>query len=224
VASPYRLAIALTELAHAERAALRAQDKLTKLTAAGAATDADRAAFLALATQLYAIETGIYGQIVSAIQTLPDEVSRPALARVPAPVQLSMPDPDPTKNPAIPVWALVVIIIVVSIVVIAAVVWVIEVSVEVVASIILTYKQADVYADALQRRIECINRCTAGGQPLAACTTSCNSAIVLPPPPTPPTPASPPNPNLPWYIGGTIVGGLGALGIVAFFLERRAKK
>lgn len=221
MASPYRLAVALTELAHAERAALRAQDKLAKLTAVGAATDADKAAFLALATTLYAIESSIYGQIVAAIQTLPDAVSAPAIARIPAPTQLVTPDADPTKNPAIPVWALVVIIVLVSLVVIAAVVWVVEVSVETVANIILTYKQADAYADALQRRVDCINQCVTRGQTLEACTASCNSAVVLPPPPTvPDLPVA--NPNLPWYVGGVVAGSLGALGMAMYFL--RSKK
>lgn len=222
MASPYRLAVALTELAHAEQAALRAQSVLAKLVTAGAATDADKAAFLVLATQLYAIESGIYGQIVAAIRGLPNDTD--FIARIPAPTQLVMPDADPTKNPVLPVWALVVIIVIVSIVVIAAVCFVIEVSVDVVANIILTYKQADVYADALQRRVDCINRCVTSGQTIEACTASCNSAIVLPPPPQAPTPAPPANPNLPWYIGGTIVGGLGLVGVVGYLLERRAKK
>ena len=228
MASPYRLGVALVELSHAERAATLAQQKLAKLNAAGAATDADRAAFTVIASQLYSIEMEIYGQIVEALRPLPAEVAQPVLARIPVPALLTTPGAPvasaPVGNPAaaaLPVWAVVVIVVLLAAIVVAAVVWVIDISITTVANIILTYKQADLYADSLQRRIDCVNRCVASGQTLDACTASCSRTVELPAPPTPPAPPPPANPNLPWYIGGSLVGGLGALGGVLWFLGRK---
>lgn len=228
MASPYRLGVALVELSHAETAAMSAQQKLAKLNAAGAATDADRAAFTVIASQLYSIEMEIYGQIVEALRALPSEIAQPVLARIPVPAILPTPGAPVAAAPvsalqfALPAWAIVVIVVLLAAVVVAAVVWVIDISVTTIANIILTYKQADLYADSLQRRINCVNACVSSGQTLEACTASCSRTVELPAPPTPPTPPPPPNPNLPWYIGGSLVGGLGALGGVLWFLGRKS--
>lgn len=228
MASPYTLGIALAELVKAEREAIRAQARLVQLTAFGAATDADRQQFTAIAASLFSIESGLYIQLAAALNTFPDAVANPILEQIPEPVILTTPaPPSGAKNPiAVPpalVWAAVVVGVLLAVVVAVAVVWTISITADTIAGIILTWEQANVYADALQRRVACVQACQRSGQALAACTSSCVSSVVLPAPPTPPTPPSPPNPNLPYWIGGTLVGLLGLAGIGLYALERKRR-
>lgn len=225
------IGVALVELEHAERAAVRAQGVLQKLVNAGSATQADKDAFGIIAAQLLAIESELYAKLVAAINTLPDVVAQPIVAQLPVPSLLPVPVAVAAGvaglgNPAIPpilVWAAVVLAVILTVIVAVAVVWTIQVSIETISQIILTYRAADTYGNALQRRVECISACQRNGSTLEACTASCNAAVVLPAPPTPPAPPVASNPNAPWYVGGAVLGGLGALGLGLWFLERRAR-
>lgn len=222
------IGVALVELEHAEVAALRAQSVLAKLVNASAATQADRDAFGVIAAELLATEDAIYAALVAAITTLPDAVAQPIVAQIPVPTPLHVPTPADVPGPARPlhglgavvvppaiVWAVVVLAVLLAVVAAVAVVWALKVSVETITTIILTYRAAETYGDALQARVACLS----AGRSAA----DCNASIILPTPPTPPGPPVPSNPATPWYVGGTIVGGLGALGLGLWFLERRAR-
>lgn len=207
--------VALIELARAEQAALRAQQVLQKLVNNGSATSDDTARFSEIATTLYGLEMGLYTQIQNTLSSLPTAVS----SQVPAPTLLQAPTAAPLGAIQIPigvVWALVALAVLLALITVVAVAYTISVTIDTISQIILTYRAGDAYADALQARVACMS----AGRSAA----DCNAAIVLPAPPTPPSPPVPVNPNTPWYVGGTIIGGLGALAIGLWFLERRAKR